>query len=135
MSKQALKELKKLVRSRSDNHSQIQKFLSVHFAEAPNLVKTGSPSGDEFLEAMVAMVVLRMLGPSARASHLKMVHSSCYDCIQGEFKVGARRGRLFFFEDIGTGLVCVFASNGRIDTNRFRAKLMPENFCPLRIAN
>ena len=121
MTKKRFHELKNLLRT-TGSHYQMKKFFLEHFARSPELKKTSKPVQDDYLEAMLQMTTLRMLGP-VEVTDIKMQRAADYQLTYGEFSAGPHRGEFFHYDKIDTGVAWLHNSTACM---RFRARPISE---------
>jgi len=101
-----LQELQRKLRHDKDLAPVWDYFLT-HLAEAPAFMALGERSRDPFVESVVTEVSRQLYGPSGKVHGLMLTRLPERAFIHGGFTVGGRIGAVFYFEEVGMGLVAV----------------------------
>ena len=123
--KKRLQELKTMLRN-SDNHRATRKH---YLAQSYELGKASKPTQNDYLKAMIQMVVFQMLGP-VEVSGLQMQHAPEHHLTHGEFTAGTHRGAFFHCDKIDIGLAWLEKSPALM---RFRARPLTDG--PFRVSS
>lgn len=101
-----LQELQQKLRHDKDLAPVWDYFLT-HLAEDPAFIALGERFRDPFVESVVTEVGRQLYGPGGKVRGLLLSRLPDQAFIHGGFSVAGRVGAVFYFEDVGMGLVAV----------------------------
>jgi hypothetical protein len=96
------------------------------FAEKYGFMELGERTRDPILEAAIAVSAAQVLGPKPTVKRLMLVRIPEHRFIHGAAMLQGRMANIFYFEDLGVGLIAiVMSARGDNRFIRFTASTSP----------
>lgn len=110
----------------AENFSEVWDYFMTHFAEQPGFMNHGDTVRHPVVEAAIAAAAMQVLGPQAKIDRMLLVRLPEQRFIHGAVTVKGRMANVFFFEEVGVGLLAVVMSwAGDNRMVRFTARTSP----------
>lgn len=101
-------------------------YFMTHFGEQRDFMELGEPARSPLLEELVRQAAREIVDPSATIGTLMLVRLPEQRFIHGAVTVQGKFGNIFYFEDVGVGLLAVVMTmDGDNRLIRFTAQTAP----------